>query len=177
MKINLRVIIGVLLIAVVGYLAVTAVLPTSASGREVVVHSSSGNVTIENSSDSPVMAMMSARSTFRVTVSGDEPTELTSARSGSGRSVAQVIETELPPGPVVLTISRGSDVQFQFMSEANLEVTAVPRNAGDTQSLLLFAGFVTLALLFYISNATQHRWLRQLRAGKAAGGSAEPVSV
>lgn len=177
MKINLRVIIGLVLIVGVVYLAVTAVLPTSASGREVVVESSSGTVTIDNSSDSPVTAVMSARSTFRVTVSGDEPTELTSARSGSGRSVSQVIETELPPGPVVLSISRGSDVRFQLTSEANLDVTAVPRNAGDTQSVLLFAGFVVLGLLFYISNATGHRWFRQLRAGKAARGSAEPVSV
>lgn len=177
MKINLRVIIGVLLIVGVVYLAATAVLPTSASGREVVVESSSGSVTIENGSDSPVMAVMSGRNAFRVTVSGDEPTELASARSGSGRSIAQVIETELPPGPVVLTISRGSDVSFQLTSEANLSVTAEPRNAGDTQSVLLFAGFVVLGLLYYISNATGHRWLRQLRAGKTANSAAEPVGV
>lgn len=177
MKINIRVIIGLVLIAAVAYFAVTSVVSTSTSGREIELSSSSGSVTVESTGDAPVMAVMSARSTFRVTVSGDEPTELISARTGSGRTVSQVIETELPSGTTILTITRGSDVTFQFTSEDNLQATAVPRNAGDTQSLLLFAGAVVLALLFFISNATGHGWLRQLRSGKTAPGAAEPVSA
>lgn len=177
MKLNFRVIIGLVLIVGVVYLAVTAVLPTNASGREVTVESSTGSVTIDNASDSPVMAVMTGRNTFRVNVSGEEPTELNATRTGSGRNVSHTIETELPPGPVVISISRGSDVVFQLTSDQSIEVTATPRNAGDTQSTLLLAGAVTLALLFYISNATQHSWLRQLRGGKAARGTAEPVSA
>ncbi len=177
MKINFRAIIGLVLIVGVLYVAVTSVMATSASGREISVWSSSGSVALENSSDEPVMAVMTARSTFRVNVSGDEPTELVSARAGTGRNVTQTIETELPPGPAVLTITRGSDVTFRFASEANLEATATPRNESDTQSLLLFAGVIILGLLFYVSNATQHGWLKSVRGGKKAAGAAEPVSV
>ena len=74
--------------------------------------------------------------------SGDEPTELVSARTGSGRSAAQTIETELPPGPAVLTITRGSDVRFELTSEATIQATAVPRNEDDARNLLLLAGVV-----------------------------------
>lgn len=177
MKINFKVIIGLVLIALVAYFAVTSVLPTTASGQSIAVESSSGSVTIENGSDESVAVVMTARGAFRVTVSGDEPTELVSARTGSGRSAAQTIETELPPGPAVLTITRGSDVRFELTSEATIQATAVPRNEDDARNLLLLAGVVILGLLFYVSNATQHRWLKLLRGGKTASGAVEPASA
>jgi len=176
MKINFRAVIGLVLIAVVVYVVATSIMSTSASGTELTLDSSSGYVTVLNSNDTPVAARLTARSAFRVTVSGDEPTELVSAREGSGRNVVQAIEAELPPGDVVLTITRGSDVTFQLTSEENIQATAVPRNENDTRTMLIIGAVIILGLLFYVSNTTNHALLRQLRSGRRPA-AAEPVSA
>lgn len=188
MKFNWKVLIALVAIVGVSYLAVNMILPRSYSGSDLNFETGSGTVTVTNPSTEsiPVQLVTNARS-FRVT-SSVKGLSGSSTRLGTGNSATYSFEFELPPGKSELTIANGRDVTFVANTETNLKATVQPVSASTARTTLIVTAVVVLAMLFYISNTTHHRWIGILRgqkmaipelkpavAGSVVGGQGRPV--
>lgn len=162
-----KIIVAVMLVAIVAviYWAVDMVRPRTYSGSNLSFAVGGGHVVVTNLGDAPVPVEMRTQdraSTFRV-----ESTELglkeSASRQGSGREAYYAVSFELPPGQAMIDVTRGSGVYFVSGPDARLQAVVSPREAGGVRTILIFAGVVIVIALYYISRATEHRWIGTLR--------------
>ena len=75
----------------------------------------------------------------------------------------QIFELTLPFGVSQFTVTRGTDVIFATTTATRLVMSAQQLSETDTRTTIIIAGMVIVGALFYISRATDHRWLVSLR--------------
>lgn len=172
MKPNWRVIIALVVMVAVSLWAVTSVMAHSFSGTNLTFGVGDGTVTVNNPSDAPVAVQLVGKGTRAFTVSSSiEGIAGPSVKQGTGSTSTHLFEYALPPGKSDFSVARGSSVNFVATTDTKLEATVHPLSDTDTRATLLVAGVVVLGGLFYMSQATEHRWLKMLR------GQETPVPV
>jgi hypothetical protein len=170
MKINLKALIAIALIAVAAIWAFTSLQSQSYAGTSLDFKIGRGPVTVTNSGDAAVSVHLAGTGSRSFTVSSaTEGIAGTSVREGSGRTATQLLDFVLPEGATTFTVANGTDVQLTAESDARLSATVQPSSASETQSTLIAASVVILASLFYLSRTTEHRWIKSvLRRGQPA---------
>jgi hypothetical protein len=152
------------------YWAVDSVRSRSYSGTDLTFAVGSGTVKLTNPSEEPVPVQIvgAGSGSFRVS-SSIEGVSGSSTRLGSGGSISQLFEFELPSGDSEFTVLRGRDVNFVASSATLLQATVNPASSSTT---IIVAVIVIVGALFYASNATEHRWINTLRGSSTP---AQPV--
>ncbi len=156
--------------------AVNSVRSLSYSGTNLSFAVGNGAVTITNPSDQPVAVQLTSTGSRTFTVSSTiEGMPRSSTKLDNGTTVKQLVEFALPPGGSEFTVVRSSStataVNFVANTETRLEALAQPLNTNDTRVTIIAAVVVISAALFYLSRATNHRWMGILR------GQPAPVPV
>jgi hypothetical protein len=164
MKFNWKVAAGAVVIIAVIVLAFSATRSTAYSGSNLNFAVTGGPVTVTNpSSDTiPVQLVGSGARNFTVSTSIDG-VRGNSTRDGSGSSATQTFLFDLPAGVSEFTVERGNGVQFVAATDTVLEAVSSPMTNDQMRTTLIIAGLAVLAVLFYMSNATNHQWLNTLR--------------
>ncbi len=167
MKINLVAIAALALAVVVGYLAYDGVSQRRLEGTALTFDVGTGRVELLNNSDEAVPVTMNSNRVFSVMTSGSEEA-LASTRQGSGRNLTHVVETELLPGDMAISITRGSDVTFTINAPESIQALVTPRSEADTQSMITTSAVIILVLLAVAAYSSRQWWLRLLRRQPAA---------
>jgi hypothetical protein len=167
MKFNWKVLVACVVIVAISYWAIDSLRIRSYNGGNLNVGVGSGPVTVTNASSAPILVqLVSAGSrTFNV-ASETEGLAGTSARQGTGGTSSQLYEFTLPTGVTVFNVTRGTNVSFVASDSNPLEVAVQPTSDNERRTTVIVTIIVILASLYFISWATQHRWLAMLR-GKA----------
>lgn len=166
MKTKIQIAIALLVIVGVVYWAATSVWPRNYSGSKIMFPIGSGSVVIKNLGDAPIPLELrngESGTLFRVASAELAITE-SPKRQGTGRAAYYALPLELPPGQAQINVTRGSGIQLISRSDTQIEATVTPMAASSSRWVLIAAGGVVLWALYYISNATEHRWLMQLRS-------------
>jgi hypothetical protein len=164
MKFNWKVAAGAVVIIAVIVLAFSATRSTAYSGSNLNFAVTGGPVTVTNPSGDaiPVQLVGSGARNFTVSTSIDG-VRGNSTRDGSGSSATQTFLFDLPAGVSEFTVERGNGVQFVAATDTVLEAVSSPMTNDQMRTTLIIAGLAVLAVLFYMSNATNHQWLNTLR--------------
>jgi len=164
MKINWRGLVALAVIVIVVFWAVDSVRSHSYTGTNLNFNIGSGPVTVTNPSDASVPVQLVGTGGRSYTVSSTiDGVSGSSTRQGTGREAAQLFEFALPPGVSEFTVARGADVNFVADTDTTLEATVQSLGEGAVRTTLAAAAVVVLAVLFYISRMTGHRWIAPLR--------------
>src|SRR5690349_2799016 len=127
MKLYLKVVVALVVIAGALFWAVDSVRTRIYSGTDLNFSVSQGTVTATNAQDIPVAAqlMSPGTRTFSVstTVAGASGS---STGQGTGTSTKQVIELALPSGVSQFTVTRGTNVSFVTSATTKLAVSVQP---------------------------------------------------
>jgi hypothetical protein len=177
MKLNWKVVLALVVIAVTLFWAVDAVRSRSYSGNNLNFGVGSGLVTLTNpSSESiPVQLVGTGTRSFSVS-SAEEGISGSSTRQGAGRNTTQLFEFQVPPGVSEFTVARGTNVSLVADTATNLEATVQPSTASEARTTIIVAAFVVLGALFYISHLNGHRWISASRRKVALDRSASQLA-
>jgi hypothetical protein len=177
MKLNWKVLIALGLVGLVVFWAVNSLRPLSYVGTDLTFPVSGGLVTVNNPSDTPVAVQLSGAGSriFNVTSSIDGVSGA-SIREGSGSTGTNIFAFDLPPGESTFSVARGNDINFTATTDTRLSALVQPAAEGETRLTLISATLAILALLFYISNTTEHRWIKSI-LGRADREQAPVVAV
>lgn len=164
MKFNVKVVIAAVLIVAAAYWAISSLGSTAYSGTNLNFGVGAGTVTVTNPSDEaiPVNLVGSGTRSFAV-VSSVNGIAGTSTREGNGSTASQTFAFDLPPGVMDFTVDRGNNVQFVAATDTRLEASSNVMTSDSVRSTWIVAILVILGALYYMSNATGHRWLSMLR--------------
>jgi hypothetical protein len=175
MKFNWKILIAIVVLLGVIFWGFDSVRTRSYSGTDLNFQVGTGPVTVTNPSAEalPVQLVASQAGTFTVSSTIDDQSGR-STREGNGRNATQTFEFELPSGVSEFTVVRGSGASFVASSDTSLEATVQPLDAENSQATLVAMVIVILAALFYISRATEHRWISRFRGTKAKLQDAQP---
>lgn len=162
---KIRVFLAVVIIAATAVWAVNQVRTRTYSGAQIAFKVGSGSVVVTNrGSDAIPVEMRSPGRTalFRVE-SADIGLKESSKRRSGGRDAFHAVSFELPPGQAKIDVVRGANVMFVSGSRQRIDAVVTPMSRESMRTTLIFASFVILGALFYISHTLQHRWLHALR--------------
>lgn len=162
MKINPKLALAVLLIVAAIFVTVNTIRARTYSGANLAFEVGTGAVTLTNSSDStiPVQLLGTGSTTFVVT-STTETAAGSSIRQTEG-TTGQLFEFALAPGATSFSVAKGKNVKFSTSEGSTLQATVEPISSGEVRSTILLAVAVIAAALYYISNTTNHRYVRKL---------------
>lgn len=179
MKFNWKILVGLIILVGAIFWGVDSVRTRSYSGTDLNFGVGSGPVTLTNSTDAPVPVQFISTGSRPFSVSSASDTiSGSSTREGSGRTATQVLAFDLPPGATeLMVVARGSAVNFVADSDARLDAVVQPLLQNDAQTTMIVAGIVILGALFYISKATDHRWIHRFRPEKTVVQSTTPPAV
>jgi len=166
MKTKIQIAIALLVIVGVTYWAITSIWPRHYTGSKIMFPIGSGSVAIKNLGDAPIPLELrngQGGTLFRV-ASPELATSESPKRQGSGRTSYYSLSLELPPGQAHIAVTRGSGVQLISRADTRIEATVTPMAANSSRWVLIAASGVILWALYYISKATEHRWVGQLRS-------------
>lgn len=164
MKLNWKMLLGIAVIVGVAVWAVTSLAPKSFSGSNLTFNVGSGAVSINNTSDVPVLVQLIGTGTRAFAVSGTiEDVVGSSTREGTGSSATQLFEFAALPGLSEFTVVRGNNVKFVSTTDTSLNATVQPLSQDETRTTLIVAAIVVLGSLYFISRATGHSWINALR--------------
>jgi hypothetical protein len=169
MRFNWKVLIALVVLVAVLFWGVDSLRTRWYSGTDLDFGVGSGPVTITNSTDASVPVQLVSTGTRTFTVSSTADGVLgTSERQGSGRTITQLFAFDLPPGITELLVgAHTSAVSFVTGAAPRLDASVQPLAASDAKTTTIVAGVVILGTLFYISKATDHRWLKLIRRKQA----------
>ncbi len=179
MKFNWKVLIGLVVLIGAIFWGVDSVRTRSYSGNDLNFGVGSGPVTVTNATDANIPARLVSTGTrpFSVSSAADSISG-SSAREGTGRTAAQLFALDLPPGVTELMIvSRGSAVNFVTDTGSRLDVVVQPLLPDDARTTMIVAAVVVLGALFYISRATDHRWINRFRPAKVVVPAEQPATA
>lgn len=176
MKFNWKVLVAFVVLLGVSFWGIDSLRTRAYSGTNLNFDVGSGPVTMMNPSDAalPVQLTGTGTRSFSVT-SATQGVSGSSTRQGSGRNTTQLFEFDLPPGVSEFTVTRGSEVMFAGSADTPLEATVQPLNAANSQTTLIVTVIVILGALFYLSRATEHRWISRLRRADASVQDTQPT--
>ena len=164
MKRNLKIFLALVVIVGILVWSFSSARTLTFSGTNLKFLVGQGVVTATNSQDVPVAAQLTSPGTrtFSVatTIAGASGS---STLQGTGTSAKQIFELTLPFGVSQFTVTRGTDVIFATTTATRLVMSAQQLSETDTRTTIIIAGMVIVGALFYISRATDHRWLVSLR--------------
>lgn len=136
------------------------------SGAKIAFEVGTGQVAVTNPGNEAIPVEMRSAgrtSSFRI-ASAELGLREGSKRVGSGRDVYHAIALELPPGTTRVDVTRGSNVRLVSPSEQRIEAVVTPLGETGARMIIIFAGLVALAGLYYISGLYEHRWFPALRS-------------
>lgn len=177
-KLNFGVIIGILIIVAAVYFTLDAIATQSHSGNEMTI-TTSGVVTLTNNTNMPVDMLATNRTAFTIQTTGADNRTVRAVREGTGSTAFYQVELQAPEGKTAFKITRGSNVELKFAGEGPLSAVVAARDTEGNRNIVLFAGAISLAALFYISSATGHSWVGNLRkrVTQRGGNTAGDMSV
>lgn len=176
MKSKIKVIVGLIVLIGAIYWGFTSTRSYHYSGSNIMFPVGSGHVIITNTSDEPLPIEMRSGervASFRIT-SADLGLSQTSRRQGTGRDAFHNVTFEIPPGQTRIDIASGRDVRMIVRGDTRIEATVVPVALSTRRWILILSGAAALWSLYYMSSATEHRWLAALRNRRASGESLQP---
>jgi hypothetical protein len=178
-KIILRMLIALVVIAGVAFWAFDSVRERNYSGSALSFPVGSGSVVITNSAQEPVSAGLStagSRGAFAVVINDNSGLSTRSTREGSGNNTRNVVALELQPGTTDLRVTHGAGGSgvVTVTIDANHTMTAVvsPQSILEARATLALAAVVILGTLYYISRTYKHRWIGWLRQRSPVSGTA-----
>jgi hypothetical protein len=158
MKIRWQVVVALGIICGTLVLTMQALRPQTYQGSYLDFAVGSGVVTVTNNTAHTVsVRLVSANSRSFSVLSPMEGMSGGSLRDPTTR--AHMLNLNVPVGVSEFTVVRGNNIFFVTQDES-LEVLLQPLNESQGRATALFALFVIAAALFYLSFATEHRWLR-----------------
>ena len=172
---NIRVIIALVVLAAVLYFAIGAVGQQTYAGEELSF-TTSGIATVVNTGDEPFNLIATSGRSFTISTDDPDMRTLRAVREGSGRTAVYTVAADLSGGTTELRVTRGSDVNFAITADSAIQATVAARDAAGNRNILIAAAVVSLGLLFYMSNTTDHAWVKMLRqraAGRKASAGGE----
>lgn len=174
-KFNLSVIAALVVMVGVLYFAFTALQKEAYTGAEITF-TNNGIITVDNSTTDPVALRATSRRVFTITSTDPANTTLRAVREGSGTAVLQVVETELPLGTTELRLTRGSEVTYEFTATGPISTSIARYSPTARRNIVIGTGIICLALLFFMSQSTNHAWLNMVRQRLGNKGQAGEVS-
>lgn len=175
MKSKVQIAVAVLVLIAAAYWSYTTIRPYAYTGANIMFPVGSGYAIVKNTGDDPMPIEMRSGervASFRI-ASSDLGLTAASTRQGTGRSAYHTLSFDLPPGQARIDITNGSGVMMIARGETRVEATVRPASANTVRWVLILSGGASLWALYYISRATDHRWIGALR-GKASGGNLQP---
>ncbi len=170
MKFNWKVLVALVVLAGAIFWAIDSQRTRSYSGIDLNFDVGNGPVTVTNSTNTAVPVQLTSTGTRMFTVSSiSESISGRSVRQGSGRTATQLFEVDLPPGITELIIvARSAAVNFVADTGSRLAATVQPMTGDDARTTTIVAAVIIVGTLFYLSRATDHRWITLIRREKAA---------
>jgi hypothetical protein len=170
MKINWKALIALAVLLTVIIWAVTSLRSLSYSGTKLNFAIGGGAVTVTNASDQPATVQLVGSGTRAFVVSSTTERLLTgsSTKVGTGNTATQIFDFTLPPGSSTFSVERGSNVALITGEEPRLEATVQQLTPDNARTTLIFTGILAVVILFYISNTTEHQWVRRFLPQKEA---------
>jgi hypothetical protein len=175
MKSKIQIAIAILVIIGAAYWGYNTSRSYHISGNNIMFTVGSGHAVVQNTSSEPLEIEMRSGeriASFRIT-SADLGLSSTSKRQGTGREAFHNVIFEIPPGQTRIDVASGSDVRMIARGDTRIEATVVPVAPGTIRWVLILSGGAIVWALYYMSNATEHRWIGALR-GKNAGSNLQP---
>lgn len=160
MKFNRKIVIAIVVIIGIVFWGVSSLTSQSYSGKTLNFDIGSGSVTVTNPSDESVAVQLvgTGSRSFSI-VNSTFDTTGSSTREGS----TQLFEFELPTGVSEFSIARGKNITFVSDTDTSLRAIVQPLNADETQTTLIVVAIVILGALYFISQTTEHQWIKTLR--------------
>ena len=175
MKTKIKVVVAVLVIIAAGCWAFTSVRPISYTGSNIMFPVGSGHAIVTNPSNEAIPIEMRSGervASFRIT-SAELGLSQSSKRQGTGREAYHSVSFEIPLGQTRIDVASGSGVQMISRADTRIVAVVTPVAAGTIRWILILSGGVILWALYFMSAATEHRWIGALR-GKGSGGNLQP---
>jgi hypothetical protein len=178
MKVNWKILIALVLLAMGIYFAVDSIRPHSYSGDNLSFPVGNGPVSVTNPSAESVLVQVIGTGVRSFSISSTiDGVSGSSTRRGAGRGVTQSFEFGLPPGTSEFTISQGRDVNFVANTATTLEANIQPLGGSKAGTTLIVAIAIILGALFYISRANVYRWISALHREDFSTQDTQPIMV
>jgi hypothetical protein len=176
----LKIVLACVIVIGTIFWAMNSVRPISYSGADLTFPVGNGAITLTNPSDQPIPVQLVSTGSRTFSVSSTiEGMPSSSTKQETGTTASQLVEFVLPPGVSELTVVRSGNtkptVNFVANTETKLEAAALPLNTNDTRTTIIIVVVVMLGALFYISRATNHRWIGILRGQPAPAAILKPA--
>jgi hypothetical protein len=175
MKTKIQVAFAVIVILAAGYWAFATTRSYQYSGTNIMFPVGAGHAIVTNTGSEPMeIEMRSGERVANFRVASDElGMNQSSKRQGTGRGAFHNVLFDIPPGQTRVDVVSGRDVRMIARGETRIEATVVPVAAGTIRWVLILSGGVSVWALYYMSSATNHRWVKSLR-NRSSSGSLQP---
>lgn len=172
-----QIVISLAVIALAIFWAFDSTRTQPYTGMDLSVRLGSGTVNVTNPGEETLVAelrSMGTRGTFAI-ASNNLDLTATSEREGTGSQSVNTMVVDLPPGVTDITLTRGvnAGVILSITGDQAVDIVQEAMTADEARTTWIVAGIVILGSLYFLSNATGHRWLgwvkQRLSASRTRG--------
>lgn len=175
MKSKVQIVIAVLVIIGAAYWALNTTRTYRYTGTNIMFPVGGGHAIVLNTGNEPIPIEMRSGervASFRIS-SADLGLTQTSKRQGTGSAAFHNLTFDIPPGQTRIDVVSGSDVRMISRSDTRIDATVRPVAPSTVRWVLILSGGAVLWALYYMSSATEHRWIGALR-NRTTGGNLQP---
>lgn len=175
MKTKIQVVLAVIVIVAAGYWVFATTRSYQYSGTNIMFPVGAGHAVVTNTGSEPMEIEMRSGervASFRV-ASSDIGLNQSSKRQGTGRDAFHNVIFDVPPGQTRVDVVSGRDVRMIARGETPIQATVVPTADSTIRWVWILAGGATVWALYFMSSATNHRWIKGLR-NRSSSGTLQP---